>query len=171
MNAPLRAYPIEASEVDSAKERAGHGARVGRVVRIEESGLVLVNFPGNPNGPVRARLALPSRDRERFESNCMDQEILLVFDNNDASRPIVIGLVSDKLEAVAQPELEFRAVSRDVVVNGKRLVFSSEDEISLSCGRSSIVLGRDGKIVIRGKDVLTRASHHNRIKGSSVKIN
>jgi hypothetical protein len=41
----------------------------------------------------------------------------------------------------------------------------------LQVGKASITLTKDGRIVIRGADVLTRSSGSNRIKGGSVSIN
>jgi len=45
------------------------------------------------------------------------------------------------------------------------------DELVLRCGQASIVLRRNGRVVIRGTYVETRAKGVNRIKGGSVLIN
>jgi hypothetical protein len=58
-----------------------------------------------------------------------------------------------------------------MVVDGKRFVFTAEDEIVLRCGRASITLTRAGKVLIRGAYLLNRSSGVNRIKGGSVQIN
>ena len=47
----------------------------------------------------------------------------------------------------------------------------ADEEIVLSCGESSITLTRAGKILIRGKYVLSRSSGVNRIKGGSIQLN
>ncbi|MGD9201499.1 MAG: hypothetical protein PVI26_08060 [Chitinispirillia bacterium] len=59
----------------------------------------------------------------------------------------------------------------EVNVDGQRLVFEAQKEIMLKCGKGSIVLKRDGKIVIKGINVITRARNTNKIKGGSVSIN
>jgi hypothetical protein len=41
----------------------------------------------------------------------------------------------------------------------------------LRCGEGSITLTRDGKIVLRGKHIVTHASGVNRIRGGSVELN
>jgi hypothetical protein len=51
------------------------------------------------------------------------------------------------------------------------VVLKGHEEIVLQCGRASITLHRDGKIVLRGKDILTVASGVQRIKGGKVQIN
>jgi hypothetical protein len=57
------------------------------------------------------------------------------------------------------------------VINGRRLVLDARDEIVLRCGRSTIELRVDGKIIIRGTHLLSRSSGINRIKGGAVSIN
>ncbi|MEM6994657.1 MAG: hypothetical protein AAF721_29345 [Myxococcota bacterium] len=44
-------------------------------------------------------------------------------------------------------------------------------ELHLVCGRGSISIRADGKVVIRGLDVLSAASGLNRIKGAAVEVN
>jgi hypothetical protein len=56
-------------------------------------------------------------------------------------------------------------------VDGRRLTIEGADEIELVCGKASIILRRNGRIIIRGAQVETSAQGLNRIKGGSVKIN
>jgi hypothetical protein len=59
----------------------------------------------------------------------------------------------------------------DMRVDGRRVEIEAADEIVLRCGQASIVLRRNGRIVIRGTYVETRSRGVNRIKGGSVEIN
>jgi len=56
-------------------------------------------------------------------------------------------------------------------VDGSRVVIEAADEIVLCCGDASITLRRNGRVVIRGTAVETRAKGVNRIRGGSVQIN
>jgi hypothetical protein len=58
-----------------------------------------------------------------------------------------------------------------VQVDGKRVVIEGQEEIVLSCGESSITLTKAGKILIRGKYLVSRSSGVNRILGGSVQVN
>jgi hypothetical protein len=58
-----------------------------------------------------------------------------------------------------------------VSADGRRLVLSAYSELHLVCGESSLTLRKDGKVVINGRHVLSRAKVVNRIKGGSVQIN
>jgi hypothetical protein len=51
------------------------------------------------------------------------------------------------------------------------VVIEAGEHLTLKCGQSSVDLRKDGKLMVRGNDVLTRAKRTNRIKGGSVAIN
>jgi hypothetical protein len=56
-------------------------------------------------------------------------------------------------------------------VDGRRVCIEGADEIVLRCGKASITLRRNGKVVIEGTYVESRSSGIQRIKGAAVKIN
>ncbi len=132
----------------------------GLLVTICEDGTPMVDFEGNPSGePIAAvaTIAIATGDPGR--------EAVLMFEDGDARRPILIGLVQ-----TPRPSPE-RCPRAELSLDGEHLVFSAENEIVLRCGQASIILTRAGKILIRGKYVLSRSSGVNRIKGGSVQIN
>lgn len=51
------------------------------------------------------------------------------------------------------------------------LVISAGKQITIRCGESSITLTAAGKIILRGKYIVSRSSGVQRIKGGSVQIN
>lgn len=51
------------------------------------------------------------------------------------------------------------------------LVLEARRNLTLRCGDGSITLREDGKILIKGKDLVSHAQRVNRIKGGSVSIN
>ena len=149
--------------------------RVGEIVRISESGEAWVDFSDNPSGtpiPARSLLATPSSPCD--DSNALvGSAVLLVFENEDPALPIICGIVRKRLQprpTVPVVTLDKSSV-RDVLVDGRQLVFSAQQQILLRCGKSSVLLRRDGKIVIRGTNLLSRSSGVNRIKGGSIDLN
>jgi hypothetical protein len=50
-------------------------------------------------------------------------------------------------------------------------VVRARGRLTLQCGSASITLSEDGKVLIKGVDVVSRATATNRIKGGSVRIN
>jgi hypothetical protein len=139
----------------SASPRRRSGELVlGVVARLEETGEPLVDFPGNSlDGPIRARSTVPiTRDQ-------LGRQVALLFEQGDLRAPVIVGLIQQSKTA---PE---------VVVDDERVVLEAEREVVIRCGEASISLTREGRVRIRGTDVLTRASGSNRIKGGSIRIN
>lgn len=150
------------------------GVRVGRVVRINDCGQPVVDFPGNNLGPLAARFTGSLELPLLREAAASSKEVLLVFENSDPARPIIIDTLFSLLDEIALPE-QTAAVEpdeiTDVTVDGKKVTFHAEEEIVLRCGKASITLTKAGKVLIRGAYLLSRSSGANRIKGGSVQIN
>ncbi|MFP2932004.1 DUF6484 domain-containing protein [Pyxidicoccus sp. 3LG] len=133
-------------------------ALLGRIVGYESKEGALIDFPGNAAGPIPARLlidisaeALRSAAGERCEA-------ALIFENGDPSLPLICGLVRPPR-------------GREARVDGETVTLTGDEEVVLRCGDASISLSKNGKVVIRGAYVETRARGTNRIKGGSVQIN
>jgi len=143
-------------------------ACLGRVIGVDANGQPLVDFPGNDAGPVSA-LATVTLPVEMIAGG---RDALIVFVDDDPARPVVVGLIQH------QPVTPFPKIGKlepqtpiEVSSDGRRLVLFAHSELHFVCGESSITLRKDGKIVINGRHVLSRAKVVNRIKGGSVQIN
>jgi hypothetical protein len=90
--------------------------------------------------------------------------VMLMFENGDPRRPLIVGFVESPEPSPQSPPVEAR-------VDGKRIVIEGEDEVVLQCGEASITLRRNGKVIIEGTYVETHSRGVNRIKGGSVQIN
>ena len=137
-----------------------HGVRVGKVIFVKETGHLLVDYPDNPFDP------LPARTTVDITFGDANRAVLLTFERNDPRLPIIIGLIQDEL-VVTLDKKEIK----DVIVDGERIVFDAEKEIELRCGKSSLIMKRDGKVVLKGAQLVSRASGVNKIKGAAVQIN
>ncbi|MEA3546612.1 MAG: DUF6484 domain-containing protein [Thermodesulfobacteriota bacterium] len=148
------------------------GVRVGTIAEITD-GQPLVDFSGNIQGPIPARYTRSIQLQLLQQAASSQQEVLLVFENNDPKRPIIIDTLHSLIDEITEsPPMELQAnESEDVTVDGKRITFDAKEQVELRCGKASIILTRAGKIIIRGAYLLNRSSGVNRIKGGSVQIN
>lgn len=69
------------------------------------------------------------------------------------------GVVLGRLGAYVAPEIQ------------RRGHIEASERLTLKCGQSSIDLRADGKVMIRGEDVLVRAKGTKRIRAGTVSIN
>ncbi|WP_407737280.1 DUF6484 domain-containing protein [Hyalangium sp.] len=151
------------------------GSRVGWLTP-SPPGSLLVDFEGNRLGPLPARTTVPLTPEQLRHAIASRQGVVLMFENGDPSLPLIMGLV----QAISATPLVDAILENlpapapmEATVDGKPRVveLEAQDELVLRCGQASITLRRNGKILIRGVQVETRASGTNRIKGGSVQIN
>jgi hypothetical protein len=71
--------------------------------------------------------------------------------------PLILGLIQPLV-----PEVE---------ADGEKLVLEARREVTLRCGKASIHLTADGRVTIRGTQLLSRSDGPNRVQGASVQLN
>jgi hypothetical protein len=145
------------------------GPVVGRLVGLSERA-PLIDYRGNTRGPVEARLSVRIERTELEAAVVQQREVVLAFEGERAELPLITGFIERMPQA--EPQLDVpRQVPVEARVDGKRVVIDAEDEIVLRCGKASITLRRNGRVVVRGTYVETASEGVHRIKGGSVLIN
>lgn len=150
---------------------------LGTLTGIDAKGQPLVDYPANPHGK-----ALTAVSTLGMTQTHIGRQVALLFANGDPTSPVIMGLIHSPLHAllesyeVALPQEDTQAETpaarvQDATIDGKRIVLEGQEEIVLKCGEASITLTKAGKILIRGKYLLNRASGVNRIMGGSVQVN
>jgi hypothetical protein len=134
----------------------------GRLTRAvvdhaRDSGLILIIPEGGDAKPRPADL-LETGDRKlRLAPG---DHVLAWISTREDERSVVLG----RLGPSHAPAEEPKEIPEEIVLEAGR-------ELTLRCGEGTITLREDGKILIRGKDLVSRAERSNRIKGGSVSIN
>ena len=149
------------------------GMRTGRVIAIDSGGTVMVDYHGNIRGPLPAKMAEAVRERLDKIHEPETRQVLLIFEEGDPAKPVIIDLISRHITPRELPPTEKEPAGTDpaVVIDGETIDFNAREQIVLRCGKASITLTRTGKVIIRGTYLLNRSSGVNRIKGGSVQIN
>jgi hypothetical protein len=159
-------------DLNKLQSRDFVGSRVGEIVEITKDGIALVDYPGNPTGPIAARSVVdaPSKHLKHSQESI---PVLLAFENGDPTLPIIVGIIHRTLypKTLSQEIALPIERPRDAIIDGKKIVFDAKEEIVLRCGKSSVTLKKDGKVVVKGTQIISRASASNKIKGASVRIN
>jgi hypothetical protein len=52
-----------------------------------------------------------------------------------------------------------------------RLQMAAAESIELRCGKGLIKMTRDGRVVVKGSEIVSRASGVHKIKGAAIKLN
>jgi hypothetical protein len=160
---------LETTLLETVSRTAASGLVVGQIVELTAGGRALVDYPGIDAGPCEAASILsgePCGDR----ATIVGRPVLLWIDATTGT-PVILGLIHDQLAPKPVKRSTSKTKPMDVRVDGERVVLEAKQQIELRCGESSITLRKDGKILIKGTDLVSRASRGNRIKGASVEIN
>jgi len=120
----------------------------GTCAGIEEGRLLVQTPEGTLRCEVLENALAPGG---RFEPG--DAVLVACFGGAEAA--VVLGRIGAAGAPVATPHLTLAAA----------------ETLSLKCGESSIDLRADGKVMIRGDDVLVRAKGTHRIRAGTVSIN
>lgn len=72
-------------------------------------------------------------------------------------QPLILGLLQPPA-----PQVE---------ADGEIQVIEARQELTLRCGQSSITMTADGRVTIRGTQLLSRSEGANRVQGATVQLN
>ena len=133
--------------------------------------------PDGATESVPVLLGLAASDAEVVRAARAGGRALALCLPGAGDRLVLLGLLRERVAAEAATDLSPgipacpQAPPEEAVIDGKVVRFEAREEIVLRCGEGSITLRHDGKIVIKGTHLLSRASGVNRIKGGQVNIN
>ena len=138
------------------------GLIVGELIGLtDNSSTALVVYPNQVGSA-----AVPARTTVDLHSAHVGKKVALMFDSADPLKPIVIGVLR-------QPDANSNVGPSSVEIDrdGERMIVAAKDQLVLRCGKASITLTRDGKVLIQGAYVSSRSTGVNRVKGGSVQLN
>lgn len=129
--------------------------RCGEVVNITESGTVIASFDGD-GAPRPCELLVTT---ESTPPILVPGDRVLIWSAANSGLAVVLGRIGPTLGAAPEP------------ATPDTLTIEAKQSLTLRVGEGSITLREDGRILIRGKDLVSHAQRMNRIKGGAVSIN
>ena len=151
------------NDSETCSESALHGAVIGVLIGFHYVGVrPLVIFPGQ-----LGEAAITARAAVDVHGAHVGRQVVLVFEEGDSRRPIIVGL----LQRVDNFPLPRSHESVEVESDGERLIISAREELLLRCGRASVTLTKTGKVIVQGTYVSQRSEGVMRIKGGTIQLN
>lgn len=169
-HATARSESRQTSVCGTIDDHRQNGVVIGTLTGFDEKGHPLVEHPKNSvHSPIAAKTTV------RLGADHIDQPLALLFEGGDYQKPVVLGLLQPNrvpLELAGHQNSQRRNGKHfNLTVDGQRLVIEADREIVLRCGSASIRLCKNGRVIVRGKNILSRSTGLNRIKGGAVQIN
>jgi hypothetical protein len=144
-------------------------AFTARLVALEDGGTAWIELDeaagASGNGARGSSSTQPARSIVKLVPEHVGRDVL-VCRANLQGEAVIVGLlvVPDAPGLTDDPAI-------DLVVKRRRVVLEAKTEVVLRCGEGTITLGADGKVTIRGVDVVSSAQRTQRIRGGAVRIN
>ena len=124
----------------------------GVIIEIMASGSILVNLNEIPGHKIICDYLMTSK-RDNLVLHEGDHVLVMTPDYPDGNG-CVLGLTG----TYQKPD-------------SKRLVLEADEELAIQCGKGSIMIRKDGKILVKGLEIVSHAKAANRIRGGSVQLN
>ena len=142
-------------------------AVLGHLAGIDADGRVLFR-PEGSDVAVPVAIALEIGDGTLVKAARNGRAAMALRTTDSQPRWVLTGLVRERVAAKARAagpgELE-------VKVDGETVRIEAQRSIELSCGKSSLVLRADGRVVLSGVYVVTKSNGPLKIKGATIALN
>jgi hypothetical protein len=138
---------------------------IGRVLACRPDGLLLVLRDGDTE-PVICN-HMETADCQRLTLRPEDVVVVAIPPSCDP-RGVILGRLGPSHAPSDQSVGSMPEVGPDTP---DELVLEAKRSLTLRVGSGSITIREDGKILIKGKDLVSHATRLNRIKGGAVQIN
>ncbi len=136
-----------------------------RVVVVQDDGSVMVICSGEGADECLCDVLQTSQERLNLAA---DDEVLVWIPSDLKKRGVILGRIgpsnATSVESALSPEVPEPETPTELVIEAKH-------SLTLRVGDGSITIREDGKILIKGKDLVSHAQRLNRIKGGAVQIN
>jgi hypothetical protein len=148
----------------AARERLGE-LTIAELVGFGDDGAPVIELSGKRAESCRALRAAA------LGADAVGREVVVAFEDGDVRHPIVLGVLDDGARGSARSSAIAAERAIQIDVGDERIELEVDREIVIRCGAASLTLCPDGRIVLRGSHLLSRATGSNRIKGGTVQIN
>lgn len=134
----------------------------GRIIEISSDGQIWVE--NDPDGLSIPCYFLRTSTAPLPELKALDLALYAI--DEMGTKGYVLGVIQKYI-----PEAE-KPIKVVLSQNPKdEILLNASEKIELHCGKSTLTMEKDGRIIVRGANITTRAKGTNKIKGGSVQIN
>lgn len=159
---------FEHSVVKNSEQGQRHLVR-GTIVAIESETLYGVSMEaGEGRRLVVADLLVTSQATLRLR---LGDAVLCWLENDDHGRGVILGRIGPAETTAGEDDMASTTGPEEGSQAPDTLVIEAKQSLTLRVGEGSITIREDGRILIKGKDLVSHAQRMNRIKGGAVAIN
>ena len=158
--------PATASQNETSRS-ASDGVVTGHLDGVDDEGRILFR-PEGGDERIPVSIGLSASDEELVQAAWLGKRALVLRTADAFSRGVLVSLVRERVSADASARAGRGLTVR---VDGKAVRIHASTEIELRCGKSRLVMRKDGRIEINGTHITSRSRGSNRMKGATIELN
>jgi hypothetical protein len=139
----------------------------GLLAGVDRDGGLLFRPDGWTDAPFAVEIGTSHSDAELVEAARTHRRAVVAVP--EGAPPVLVSLVRARVLSPAPDEAS--PAPLDVVVDGKTVTMQASEQIELRCGKSSLLLHADGRVVLSGTYVVSTSRGPNKIRGATVTLN
>ncbi|WP_157652788.1 DUF6484 domain-containing protein [Burkholderia ubonensis] len=142
---------------------------LGTIVNVGPNHGVWIDYVDNPDGAPLVAICAAN-----ITAADVGREVVLAFAQGDPGQPIVLGLLR-RHEVDNQVEsgtgIHSAVPTAGSAADASHVCLEAAEAMTLRCGRASLTLNKDGRVIVRGMNVATYADGTLRLRGAVVELN
>lgn len=146
--------------------RAAPQLVTGHLAGLDGDGRLLFLRDGSADRPIPVAIGTPESDELLIKSAHLNRRALVAL--VETGEPVLLGLLRERVE---QPAPDPQPGELRVLADGETLNIRAERQIELRCGKASLLLRADGRVILSGTYVVSTSRGPNKIRGATVTLN
>lgn len=152
---------------ESGAERPDGQAVTGHLDGVDDEGRILFRAEGSEER-IPVSIGLTASDEELVQAAWLGKRALVIRTADPASKSILVSLVRERVDP---DKTDCMGQGLTAQMDGRIVRIRAEAEIELRCGKSRLIMRKDGRIELNGTNVLSRSRGPNRVKGATIELN
>jgi hypothetical protein len=140
---------------------------IGHLSGIDDSGRMLFRPEGETES-IRVAIGVAASDGALVRAARLQQRAVVQRISERPERYLLTGLVRER---IASETRDADPGKLEVSLDGETVALSATHRIELRCGKASLTLTKDGRVVLKGAHVVSRSTGPNKVKGASIALN
>ena len=140
---------------------------IGLLVGIDKQATPVISYPFIPHCNPQ-----PANTTVLLNESDIGRQVAILFAQGDQKKPLIIGkLFNPKIDQVITAKDKLQDHNIEIYSDQQHTEIVAKNKIKLTCGKSSVTLTQEGKILIEGEYILSQSTGPNKIKGASIQLN
>jgi len=161
-----RVLDANAQNADGAEAQSGSQVLTGHLAGLDGEGRILFLPDGSAQAPIAVTIGTPEPDGVLIKAARVQRRALVTVVEN--GRPVLVGLLRDRVEQHAS---DTSTGDLAVFADGETVNIQANRQIELRCGKASLLLRADGRVILSGTYVVSTSRGPNKIRGATVTLN